>query len=276
MSNIAMLLDEAGSELGHIVKIVVYLTDIRYREAVYRSMGKWLKGVFPVSTGLVVHALARPEWVVEIDATAVIPDGYKPKEEEQEMTFSIAARCADTGMFGIAVSSSSPAVAARCAHARRRRRRLRHPEHHRPAARSQGPRPDGGRRHRGAGHRPSHPHIALYRVPAIDRGRCARRDRFPFRRSDPRHPWRRRRRMDVVAAGNLLRNAEIPAIDGRGVPARGGSSGRPAADCDGRRDRGRRRRRPGPFRRHADRARRARGRSPICGSIGPTATRSPT
>jgi uncharacterized Ntn-hydrolase superfamily protein len=34
------------------------------------------------------------------------------------MTFSIAARCPDTGMFGIAVSSSSPAVAARCAHAR--------------------------------------------------------------------------------------------------------------------------------------------------------------
>ncbi|MGI9254691.1 MAG: DUF1028 domain-containing protein [Thermomicrobiales bacterium] len=31
------------------------------------------------------------------------------------MTFSIAARCADTGMFGIAISSSSPAVAARCA-----------------------------------------------------------------------------------------------------------------------------------------------------------------
>ena len=34
------------------------------------------------------------------------------------MTFSIAARCVDTGMLGIAVSSSSPAVAARCAHAR--------------------------------------------------------------------------------------------------------------------------------------------------------------
>lgn len=33
------------------------------------------------------------------------------------MTFSIAARCAETGMFGIAVSSSSPAVAARCAYA---------------------------------------------------------------------------------------------------------------------------------------------------------------
>ncbi|MGD1879411.1 MAG: DUF1028 domain-containing protein [Kiloniellaceae bacterium] len=34
------------------------------------------------------------------------------------MTFSITARCADTGMFGLAVSSSSPAVAARCAYAR--------------------------------------------------------------------------------------------------------------------------------------------------------------
>lgn len=33
------------------------------------------------------------------------------------MTFSIVARCEDTGMFGVAVSSSSPAVAARCAYA---------------------------------------------------------------------------------------------------------------------------------------------------------------
>lgn len=34
------------------------------------------------------------------------------------MTFSLVARCADTGMFGVAIASSSPAVAARCAHAR--------------------------------------------------------------------------------------------------------------------------------------------------------------
>lgn len=34
------------------------------------------------------------------------------------MTFSIVAHCAETGMFGVAVSSSSPAVAARCAYAR--------------------------------------------------------------------------------------------------------------------------------------------------------------
>jgi len=34
------------------------------------------------------------------------------------MTFSIVARCAQTGQFGVAISSSSPAVAARCAWAR--------------------------------------------------------------------------------------------------------------------------------------------------------------
>ena len=34
------------------------------------------------------------------------------------MTFSVVARCAKTGMFGVAISSSSPAVAARCSYAR--------------------------------------------------------------------------------------------------------------------------------------------------------------
>lgn len=34
------------------------------------------------------------------------------------MTFSVAARCARTGQFVVAVASSSPAVAARCAYAR--------------------------------------------------------------------------------------------------------------------------------------------------------------
>jgi enamine deaminase RidA (YjgF/YER057c/UK114 family) len=73
MTNIDQLLREAGSALQDIVKVTVYLVDPRYREPVYRVMGRWLKGVYPVSTGLVVSALARPEWLVEIDAIAVRP-----------------------------------------------------------------------------------------------------------------------------------------------------------------------------------------------------------
>ena len=70
MENIDLLLRESGASLENICKVTVYLTDIRHREAVYRVAGKWLKGVFPVFTGLVVVALARPEWLVEIDIIA--------------------------------------------------------------------------------------------------------------------------------------------------------------------------------------------------------------
>ncbi|HCO8216125.1 RidA family protein [Escherichia fergusonii] len=79
MKNVKMLLEEAGSDLSHIVKTTTYLIDSRYREPVYQEVGKWLKGVFPVSTGLVVSALAQPQWLMEIDVTAVIPEDWNKK-----------------------------------------------------------------------------------------------------------------------------------------------------------------------------------------------------
>jgi enamine deaminase RidA (YjgF/YER057c/UK114 family) len=74
MQNIRQLIHESGGRMEHLCKVVVYLTDVRHREAVYRTMGEYIKGVHPVSTGVVVTALARPDWLVEIDATAMIPD----------------------------------------------------------------------------------------------------------------------------------------------------------------------------------------------------------
>jgi len=73
MQNIKQLIEEAGGSMEHLVNIVVYITDINNREAIYNVIGEYTKGVYPVSTGLVVNRLARPEWLVEIDATAVIP-----------------------------------------------------------------------------------------------------------------------------------------------------------------------------------------------------------
>ena len=73
MKNIKQLIEESGGTMNHLVKIVVYITDIKNREAIYQVIGEYTKGVYPVSTGLVVERLARPEWLVEIDATAVIP-----------------------------------------------------------------------------------------------------------------------------------------------------------------------------------------------------------
>lgn len=71
MHNIKMLLDECGSNLQEICKLTIYLTDVRHRETVYNIVGRWLQGVFPVSTGLMISHLARPEWQVEIDVIAV-------------------------------------------------------------------------------------------------------------------------------------------------------------------------------------------------------------
>ena len=44
------------------------------RAQIMKQQVERLKGVFYASTGLVIDSLARPEWVVEIDATAVIPE----------------------------------------------------------------------------------------------------------------------------------------------------------------------------------------------------------
>ena len=70
VDNIELLLREAGAGLEQIVSCTVYLTDIRHREAVYRALGERLQGVYPVFTGLVVSALARPEWLVEVTVVA--------------------------------------------------------------------------------------------------------------------------------------------------------------------------------------------------------------
>lgn len=73
MSCAKVLLEEAGASLQDIVKIVIYITDRAYREPVYRVVGRWLKGVYPVSTGIIVQGLAKPEYLMEIDIIAEIP-----------------------------------------------------------------------------------------------------------------------------------------------------------------------------------------------------------
>jgi enamine deaminase RidA (YjgF/YER057c/UK114 family) len=73
MACVKTLLEEAGAQLQDIVKITIYITDRSHREPVYRVVGQWLKGVYPVSTGLIVQGLARPEYLMEIDVIAEVP-----------------------------------------------------------------------------------------------------------------------------------------------------------------------------------------------------------
>ena len=72
MQNIKTLLEEAGSSLDDVCKITIYIADRAYRDAVYQAVGKYLKGVYPVGTGLIVDGFASPSILVEIDVDAVI------------------------------------------------------------------------------------------------------------------------------------------------------------------------------------------------------------
>lgn len=68
------LLREAGASLNDIVKLTVYMTDREYRAPVFSVLAKWLKGVRPCQTGLIVNGLARPEMLIELDIEAIIGD----------------------------------------------------------------------------------------------------------------------------------------------------------------------------------------------------------
>jgi enamine deaminase RidA (YjgF/YER057c/UK114 family) len=72
LDNIETALVAAGGSLRDLTKLTTSLVDRAHRKAVYDTIGRRLKDVFPVSTGLIVAGLARPELMVQIDAEAVI------------------------------------------------------------------------------------------------------------------------------------------------------------------------------------------------------------
>jgi enamine deaminase RidA (YjgF/YER057c/UK114 family) len=67
LSNLDLLLREAGSGMDDVCKITVYISDRAYRPAVYPVIGKYFRGIHPVSTGIIMTGFARPEILFEID-----------------------------------------------------------------------------------------------------------------------------------------------------------------------------------------------------------------
>jgi len=80
MSNLALLLDEAGAARDEICKITAYIGDRAYRSAVYPVIGKFLGDARPVSTGIITSAFARPDILFELDLTVVRKQGGKPHQ----------------------------------------------------------------------------------------------------------------------------------------------------------------------------------------------------
>ncbi|SRR6266568_4903048 len=75
LNNLRTLLAEAGASLDDICKINVYISDRAYRIPIYRTIGRHLRGIHPVSTGLIVNGFARPEILFTLDVCAVPQHG---------------------------------------------------------------------------------------------------------------------------------------------------------------------------------------------------------
>lgn len=68
-------LEEAGASLGDVVRTRVLLKRIEDWEAVAKVRGEYFKDIRPVDTIMQVTTFINPEWLVEIEADAVIDHG---------------------------------------------------------------------------------------------------------------------------------------------------------------------------------------------------------
>lgn len=69
---IKSLVETAGGRMDNIVKINTYLTDIRYRADLVPIREEFLGKKGPASTLVEVSALAHPDWLIEVEAIAVL------------------------------------------------------------------------------------------------------------------------------------------------------------------------------------------------------------
>ncbi|MGH6734719.1 MAG: RidA family protein [Methyloceanibacter sp.] len=75
LETIGKALEEAGSGLEDVIRTRVYLTDIAHWEAVGRVHGEFFAHIRPANTMLQVSAFVSPDWLVEIEADAVLSGG---------------------------------------------------------------------------------------------------------------------------------------------------------------------------------------------------------
>ena len=74
LAKIRYVLQKAGGDMQHIVRLVSYCTDITQAEAYARATVEALGSNEPASTLVEVRALMTPEMLIEIEAYAELPD----------------------------------------------------------------------------------------------------------------------------------------------------------------------------------------------------------
>ena len=74
-TKIKRIIEGAGGRIEDVIKLNIYLTDIAHRPGFGKARGEFFSGRMPCSTLVAVSALANPDAVVEVEATAFIGAG---------------------------------------------------------------------------------------------------------------------------------------------------------------------------------------------------------
>jgi len=74
-AKIKHLIEAAGGKMDDVVKVLIFVTDIKRREEVWKARREVFSGDFPVSTLVEARALAAPDLLVEVEATAILGAG---------------------------------------------------------------------------------------------------------------------------------------------------------------------------------------------------------
>jgi enamine deaminase RidA (YjgF/YER057c/UK114 family) len=74
LDKIRQLVTDAGGSLANVVKILGFLTQAEYYPVYDRVRGEFFGQEPPASSTIVVAGLVRPEFLVEVEAVAVLPD----------------------------------------------------------------------------------------------------------------------------------------------------------------------------------------------------------
>ena len=74
LENLKAMMETTGGSLKDVAKLTILLTDMKYYDAVAKARYEYFKGEFPAATLFEVRSLAKKEWLLEIEAIAVIPE----------------------------------------------------------------------------------------------------------------------------------------------------------------------------------------------------------
>jgi enamine deaminase RidA (YjgF/YER057c/UK114 family) len=73
--NLQAAVEEAGGTLDDIVRVDVYVRNMEHFEAIHKVRRQYFTGIAPASTMVEVSKFVSPDYLIEINAIAVLPNG---------------------------------------------------------------------------------------------------------------------------------------------------------------------------------------------------------